>query len=175
MNLTKLRENQIQLIEHMEKGGYSKTYIDKIKREINILLNYGKQYESYFDYYEKFIKPKININTQRHKINSLTVIMNFDLYNEFPNRNHYKNKLIDNSSSSTDSRFNLSSANLFSNFLKSVNLHLRIIFFILSKGYGTVCMVYFSTFITCAIFSRPSIPTGTTTKSKGFISSSSVR
>lgn len=97
MNLTKLRENQIQLIEHMEKGGYSKTYIDKIKREINILLNYGKQYESYFDYYEKFIKPKININTQRHKINSLTVIMNFDLYNEFPNRNHYKNKLIDNS------------------------------------------------------------------------------
>ena len=55
MNLTKLRENQIQLIEHMEKGGYSKTYIDKIKKEINILLNYGKQYESYFDYYEKFI------------------------------------------------------------------------------------------------------------------------
>lgn len=97
MNLTKLRNNQIQLLNYMEKGGYSETYISKIRNEIKRLLVFGEQYDNYFDYYNIFIKPKISIKNQRDKINFLTVIMNFDLYNEFPTRNHYKYKLIDNS------------------------------------------------------------------------------
>ena len=97
MYLTKLRNNQIQLLNYMEKGGYSETYISKIRNEIKRLLVFGEQYEDYFDYYNNFIKPKTSIKNQKHKINFLTVIMNFDLYNEFPTRNHYKYKLIDNS------------------------------------------------------------------------------
>lgn len=97
MDLTKLSNNQIQLIKFMEEGGYSESYINKIKNEIKRLLKYGEQYKDYLDYYDKFIKPKINVKNQRHYINYLTVIMNFDLYNEFPSRNTYKYKLIDNS------------------------------------------------------------------------------
>lgn len=97
MDLTKLRNNQIQLIEYMKKGGYSDAYIDKIRNELKRLLVFGEQYENYFDYYNNFIKPKTNIKNQTHKINYLTVIMNFDLHNEFPTRNHYKYKLIDSS------------------------------------------------------------------------------
>ena len=92
MYLTKLRNNQIQLLNYMEKGGYSETYISKIRNEIKRLLVFGEQYEDYFDYYNNFIKPKTSIKNQKHKINFLTVIMNFDLYNEFPTRNHYKYK-----------------------------------------------------------------------------------
>ena len=97
MDLTKLRNNQIQLIEHMKKGGYSETYISKVNNEINKLLVHGKKYENYLEYYEKFIKPKCNLKNQRHKIGFLTLIMNFDLYDELPSRNHHKHKLIDNS------------------------------------------------------------------------------
>ena len=50
MNLTKLREKQIQLIEHMKKGGYSETYISKVNNEINRLLINEKKYENYLEF-----------------------------------------------------------------------------------------------------------------------------
>lgn len=97
MNLTKLRDNQIQLIEFMEKGGYADSYITKIKNEINRLLKYGEKFDSYQEYYENFICSKISLKNARHKKNILTIIMNFDLYNEYPNRNRQKHILIDSS------------------------------------------------------------------------------
>ena len=97
MNLTKLRNNQMQLINFMKEGGYSNFYIDKIKNEINRILKFGTEHASYYEYYEKFIIPKTSLKNQRHKKNFLTIIMNFDLYNEYPNRHHQKHKIIDNS------------------------------------------------------------------------------
>ena len=96
MDLTKLRSNQIQLIEFMKEGGYAKGYIDKVKAEINKLLKYGEQHSSYFDYYEKYIKN--HYSNRRIKLYILTLIMNFDLYDIFPNRqHHFEHKIIDNS------------------------------------------------------------------------------
>ena len=53
MNLTKLRSNQIQLIEFMKKGGYSDCYIRKTEYEIEQLLEFGKDYKDYLEYYQK--------------------------------------------------------------------------------------------------------------------------
>ncbi len=98
MNLTKLRNEQIRLIKYLEEGGYSKTVISEIKSEIKNVLKYGKYYDSYLDYYENYIKVTYSSkNARRRKYYSLTVIMNFDIYDEYPTRNHYKHKLIDNS------------------------------------------------------------------------------
>ena len=96
MDLTKLRNNQIQLFEFMEKGGYSKDYIRNLKYELRKLLKYGESYESYLDYYENFLK-QISEKNLRNKRIRLTIIMNFDLYNQFPNRYRQKNRLINDS------------------------------------------------------------------------------
>ena len=39
MNLQNLRDNYPKLISYMETNGYSKTYIDRIKREIKKILS----------------------------------------------------------------------------------------------------------------------------------------
>lgn len=97
MNLTKLKNNQIQLIEYMEKGGYSKDYIRYLRYELNKLLKYGNSYESYLDYYSNFIKPNTSVTSLKNKKIYLTIIMNFDLYDQFPNRKINKNRLINDS------------------------------------------------------------------------------
>ena len=98
MNLTKLRSNQIQLIEFMKKGGYSDYYIRKTEYEIEQLLEFGKDFKDYLEYYQKYICHKTsNITTQKEKKVILTLIMNFDLYGKYPDRNKCKNKIIDNS------------------------------------------------------------------------------
>ena len=49
MELTKLRNEQIQLFKFMEKGGYSERYICAVKKELKRLLQYGDSYDNYFD------------------------------------------------------------------------------------------------------------------------------
>ncbi len=98
MDLTRLRNNQVQLIKFMERGGYSKSYIEDVEYEINELLRHGDNYNSYLEYYQEYICHKISTNTQIVKKGLLTLIMNFDIYDKYPNRNKCKNKIIDNSS-----------------------------------------------------------------------------
>ena len=97
MDLTKLRNNQIQLIEYMKKGGYSKDYVRNLRYELNKLFNFGSMYETYLDYYNDFIKPNTSESCLKNKRIYLTIIMNYDLYNQFPNRKQHKNKLINDS------------------------------------------------------------------------------
>ena len=98
MNLTKLRNNQMQLIEHMEKGGYSKVYIKKVKIELKRLLQNGICYDDYIDYYNNFIvRPFICKKTLQSQRSTITLIMNYDLYNNFPNKKYYKYQLIETS------------------------------------------------------------------------------
>ena len=98
MNLTKLRNNQIQLIKFMEKGGYSERYICSVKKELKRLLQYSDSYENYVDYYNNVIMKlsKDKKELQRKK-SLLTLIMNYDLYNKLPNRNNFKYKLEEKS------------------------------------------------------------------------------
>ena len=98
MDLTKLRNNQIQLIKFMEKGGYSEKYICSVKKELKRLLQYGDSYDNYFDYYNNIIvKLSKNKNQLQSEKSLLTLIMNYDLYNKFPNRKKFKYKLEEKS------------------------------------------------------------------------------
>lgn len=97
MNLTKLRNEQIRLIKFLQEGGYSKSHIYKTKAEIKHLLDFGENYNSYLDYYKKYVILKYTDSTQKNKKGILTMIMNFDLYDKLPDRNHFDYKLIDNS------------------------------------------------------------------------------
>ena len=58
MDLTKLRNNQIQLIEYMKKGGYCTSYINDVQNMINRLLENEKNVVSYLDYYNNFLEEK---------------------------------------------------------------------------------------------------------------------
>ncbi len=98
MDLTKLRNNQIQLIKFMEKGGYSERYICYIKKELKRLLQYSDSYDNYFDYYNNIImKSSKNKKELQREKSLLTLIMNYDLYNKFPNRKNFKYKLEEKS------------------------------------------------------------------------------
>ena len=119
MNLTKLRNEQVQLIEYLKEGGYSDDYISVIKCEIKSLLQHGENYDSYLDYFENYIKKEYpSINAWKRKYYTLVTIMNFDVYNEYPTRNHYKHKLIDNSNYSN---LNNNFKNIIDNYEKVAN------------------------------------------------------
>ena len=97
MDITNLKNNGKKLVTHMKNNNYSKTYIDKIQNELNQLIKYGSNYDSYLDYYENYIR-KISIErNKRHRLDLLTIIMNFDIYGLLPNRHRNKHKIIDNS------------------------------------------------------------------------------
>ncbi len=98
MNLTKLKNNQIQLIEFMRKRGYSKHYIKQVRIEIDRIIMHGENYGNYYDYYNNFICNKFNKKYYREKRTLLTLIMNFDLYDQFPNRTQNKTRILNDSS-----------------------------------------------------------------------------
>ena len=79
MDITNLKNNGKKLVIHMKSNNYSKTYIDKLQNELNRLIKYGSNYDSYLDYYKNYIR-KISIETnRRHRLDLLTIIMNFDI------------------------------------------------------------------------------------------------
>ena len=98
MELTKLRNEQIQLFKFMEKGGYSERYICAVKKELKRLLQYGDSYDNYFDYYNNVVIKSARNNLDLQKMKSLlTLIMNFDLYNKFPDRKNCTYRLEEKS------------------------------------------------------------------------------
>lgn len=97
MNLNNLKNNRELLISHMKKNDYSIWYIAKINAEINRLLKYNTENETYLEYYQRIIKPYIKENKRNYKLEILTIIINFDLYGKLPDKTRVKHKLIDNS------------------------------------------------------------------------------
>ena len=97
MDITNLKNTYEVLIAHMINNGYSLTYIEKVKSEINKLIKYEEKYDSYLDYYIKYVKPTEKPDKRKHRLDFLNLIMNFDVYSIFPNRYKFKHKIIDNS------------------------------------------------------------------------------
>lgn len=97
MDLNNLKNKSNILISHMINNNYSQRYISKIKKEIETILDKGTSYDSYFDYYENYLRKNSKQTKRKHRLDSLNVIMNFDQYNILPNRHKYKHKIIDNS------------------------------------------------------------------------------
>lgn len=94
MDLNNLKNKSNILISHMINNNYSQRYISKIKKEIETILDKGTSYDSYFDYYENYLRKNSKQTKRKHRLDSLNVIMNFDQYNILPNRHNINIKLL---------------------------------------------------------------------------------
>lgn len=100
LDLTNLRENYNKLLNHMinmKDYTYSISYIKSIRIEINHLLNADKSFDSYEDYYLYRVENMKGGKVYRYPFKSyITVIMNFDLFGEYPNGERCKHQLFEN-------------------------------------------------------------------------------
>ena len=94
MDLNKLKNKSNILISHMINNNYSQRYISKIKKEIETILDKGTSYDSYFDYYENYLRKNSKQTKRKHRLDSLNVIMNFEQYDILPNRHNINIKLL---------------------------------------------------------------------------------
>ena len=97
MDLKNLKSNQEVLLSHMKKQGYSHSYIANINREIIFLLNNGKNDKSYLEFYKRTTKSNKNTDKRERRLDTLNIIMNFDIYGKLPDRTRVKHHIIDNS------------------------------------------------------------------------------
>ena len=97
MNLSNLENTYNVLITHMKNNNYSQRYISLVNYEIKALLKNGRKCKSYLDYYETFIKSTEKAGKRKYRLDTLNLIMNFDIYKIFPSRYQLKHKIIDNS------------------------------------------------------------------------------
>ena len=97
MILSNLENTYNVLITHMKNNNYSQRYISLVNYEIKALLKNGRKCKSYLDYYETFIKSTEKAGKRKYRLDTLNLIMNFDIYKIFPSRYQLKHKIIDNS------------------------------------------------------------------------------
>jgi integrase len=87
MNVQNLRDNYPKLISHMENNGYSKTYVDRFKREIKkiLVLAGSKEWSCYTDVYLEYTKTPHSPDYLRDKRTIIGAIEQFDVHGRFPN------------------------------------------------------------------------------------------
>ena len=86
MDLSNLRENHEKLLSYMRENGYSKTYIQKFRTEINwIFENEAKcTWTSYSDIYYEYKNNAPSKDNLRNKGTIIGAIEQFDLYDQLP-------------------------------------------------------------------------------------------
>lgn len=87
MNVQNLRDNYPKLITYMEINGYSKTYVDSIKREIRRILAVAdlSEWSCYKDVYLDYTKTSNSHDYLRNKRTFIGAIEQFDVYGRYPN------------------------------------------------------------------------------------------
>ena len=87
MNVRNLRDNYSKLISYMEINDYSKTYIDRFKREINKILTATdlKKWSNYTDVYMEYTKTSHSPDYLRNKQTIIGAIEQFDIHGRYPN------------------------------------------------------------------------------------------
>ena len=87
MNVQNLRDNYPKLISYMETNGYSKTYINRFKREIRKILTVvdSKEWSSYRDVYLEYTKAPHSPDYLRDKRTIIGTIEQFDVHGRYPN------------------------------------------------------------------------------------------
>jgi len=87
MNEQNLRDNYPKLISYLEANGYSKTYIDKFKREIEKILTSlnSMEWSCYTDIYLEYTKTSYSPDFLRDKRTIIGAIEQFDVYGRYPN------------------------------------------------------------------------------------------
>jgi len=86
MNEQNLRDNYPKLISYLEAYGYSKTYIDKFKREIEKILTSvnSKEWSCYTDVYLEYTKTSHSPDFLRDKRTIIGAIEQFDVHGRYP-------------------------------------------------------------------------------------------
>ena len=86
MNVQNLRDNYPKLISHMKTSGYSKTYVDRFKREIEKILSAvdSKEWSCYRDVYLEYTKTSQSPDYLRNKRTLIGAIEQFDINGRYP-------------------------------------------------------------------------------------------
>ena len=87
MNVQNLRDNYPKLISYMEANGYSKTYINRFKREIKKILTLAdsEDWSCYTDIYLEYEKTPHSPDYLRDKRTIIGAIEQFDVHGRYPN------------------------------------------------------------------------------------------
>jgi len=86
MNVQNLRDNYPKLISYMETNGYSKTYVDRFKREIKKILVSAdsNKWSCYRDVYLEYTKIPYSPDYLRNKRTIIGAIEQFDVHGRYP-------------------------------------------------------------------------------------------
>ena len=89
MDIKKMKKTYPKLLEYMEANGFGKVAIDSVKVRLRLLFEHEGDYESYADFYSKFIsKEGLEGSTKRlgYYRTSVRTIQGFDEFDHLPNR-----------------------------------------------------------------------------------------
>jgi len=86
MNVQNLRNNYPKLIDYMKEYGYSDSYTQSVKREIDHILSEAdsKNWASYTDVYLEYAKESCSRQYLRVKLTCLGIIDAFDKHGQYP-------------------------------------------------------------------------------------------
>lgn len=86
MNVQNLRDNYPKLISFMETNGYSKTYVNRFKREIKKILALAdsEDWSCYTDVYQEYAKIPYSPDYLRDKRTIIGAIEQFDVHCRYP-------------------------------------------------------------------------------------------
>lgn len=90
MDLQNLREHHEELLSFMENNGYSSTYIQRFKDEINRILADADSslWQSYRDIYLEYLKVPHSKDYLRNKRTIIGALEQFDLFGRLPDGRH---------------------------------------------------------------------------------------
>jgi len=88
MDFTNLREHYHELLSHLKKEVYTKSFIRRVRENIQWILKNEKHksWQSYLDiYHDRVNKSESELYKKGHRT-AFSTIQQFDLYGEYPNR-----------------------------------------------------------------------------------------
>ena len=90
MDLQNLREHHEELLSFMENNGYSSTYIQRFRDEINRILADAdsSRWQSYRDVYLEYLKVPHSKDYLRNKRTIIGALEQFDLFGCLPDGRH---------------------------------------------------------------------------------------
>ena len=90
MDLQNLREHHEELLSFMENNGYSSTYIQRFRDEINRILADAdsSRWQSYRDVYLEYLKVPYSKDYLRNKRTVIGALEQFDLFGRLPDGRH---------------------------------------------------------------------------------------
>ena len=89
MDIKKLKKIYPKLLEYMEANGFGRVAIDSVNIRLRLLFEHEGEYESYADFYSKFIsKEGLNGNNRRLRYyrTAVRTIQGYDEFGHYPNR-----------------------------------------------------------------------------------------